>query len=102
MPDNCGLFHPASKTQRAPYEGDHTPPWRRPYVTGFGRCGVAGFPAYSSDTRDRTKEPLSRRETADGLGFVIVDVENGIKLGNLQQVMNLLGQVEQLQLSTLV
>jgi hypothetical protein len=68
-----------------------------------------GFPSavllvyvYSADTHERTMELLSCRETADCFSLFVVDVENGIKLGNLQQVMNLLGQVEQLQFSTLV
>lgn len=45
--------------------------------------------------------PLSRLETADGPSLVIVDVKNRVQLGNLQQIMNLLGQVEQLQFASL-
>ncbi len=35
-------------------------------------------------------------------GLVISDVEDGVQLGDLQQVMNFLGQVEQFEFSTLV
>src|SRR5579859_3476146 len=41
-------------------------------------------------------------ERADGLGFVVPDVEDGVQFGDLQQVMDLLGKFEQLQLAALV
>ena len=44
---------------------------------------------------------VSGLEAADGPCFIIVNVKNGVKLGNLQLVMDFLGQVEQLQLSSL-
>ena len=34
--------------------------------------------------------------------FVVFDVENGIELGDLQQVVHLLGEVEQLEISALI
>src|SRR5713101_2727536 len=41
-------------------------------------------------------------ERGDGLGFVVFDVEDGVELGDLEQVVDLLGELEQLQLATLV
>jgi hypothetical protein len=41
-------------------------------------------------------------EGSDGAGFVVLDVEHSVKLGELQKVMDLLGQVEQLQVSALI
>ena len=46
--------------------------------------------------------PLGFLEAGDAFGFVVVDVEDGIELGNLQKVMNLLGKIQKLQLSALV
>ena len=34
-------------------------------------------------------------------GFVVLHVEDGVELGDLQQVVDLLGQVQQLQLAAL-
>src|ERR1035437_1980468 len=36
-------------------------------------------------------------EGADGRGFVVPDVEDGVELGDLEQVVDLLGEVEQLE-----
>ena len=38
----------------------------------------------------------------DGAGFVVVDVEHGVELGELQDVLNLAGEVEQLESGTLI
>jgi len=46
--------------------------------------------------------PLGFLEAGDGFGFVVVDVEDGVELGNLQKVMNLFGKLQELQLSSLV
>ena len=46
--------------------------------------------------------PLSFLEAGDAFGFVVVDVEDGVELGNLQKVMNLFGKIQELQLSSLV
>ncbi len=43
--------------------------------------------------------PRGSKEAADRRGLVGVDVKHGVQLGDLQQVANLLGEVEQLQLS---
>jgi len=42
------------------------------------------------------------RKTADGLGLVVVHVEHGVELGNLEKIVNLFGKVQELELSTLV
>ena len=34
--------------------------------------------------------------------FVVFDVENGVELGNLQQIVNLFGEVQKLEVATLV
>ena len=39
---------------------------------------------------------------AHGCSFVVLNVEDGIQLGDLQQVVHFLGQVQQLQFATLV
>src|SRR5271169_1077930 len=44
----------------------------------------------------------SFRKTRDGFGLVVMHVKNRIELGNLQQVMNLLGEVKKFQLPTLI
>ena len=41
-------------------------------------------------------------EAGDTFGFVVVDIEDGVELGNLKKVMNLLGKIQKLQLSALV
>src|SRR5215469_11345234 len=41
-------------------------------------------------------------ERLDGGGFVVFHVEDGIELGDLQQIVDLLGQVQQLEFATLV
>lgn len=41
-------------------------------------------------------------ERRDGAGLVVVNVENGVELGQLQQVVNLLGQLEQFKDRALV
>ena len=46
--------------------------------------------------------PLGFLEAGDAFGFVVVDVEDGVELGNLQKVMNLFGKIQELQLSSLV
>jgi len=38
----------------------------------------------------------------DGAGFVVVDIENGVELGELEDVLDLLGKVEELEAGTLV
>jgi hypothetical protein len=38
----------------------------------------------------------------DGAGFVVLHVEDGVELGDLEQVVDFAGQVEQLQLAALV
>src|SRR5208283_1208875 len=38
-------------------------------------------------------------EGADGGGLVVPDVEDGVELGDLEQVVDLLGEVEQLELA---
>src|SRR5689334_21513508 len=38
----------------------------------------------------------------DGAGFVVVDVEHGVKLGELQNVFDLAGQVEQFESGALI
>jgi hypothetical protein len=42
------------------------------------------------------------REGLHGRGFVVFHVEDGVELGNLQQIVNFLGEVQQLQLAALV
>jgi hypothetical protein len=39
---------------------------------------------------------------AHSRSFVVFNVENGIELGDLQQVVHFLGQVQQLQFATLI
>src|SRR5215469_4231016 len=41
-------------------------------------------------------------ERLDRLAFVVLDVEDGVELGDLEQVVNFLGEVEQLELAALV
>src|ERR1700687_6199095 len=61
-------------------------------------------------TRYRVRWPCDSPETSawqllvggDGAGFVVVDVEDGVKLGELQNVLDLAGQVEQLESGTLI
>ncbi len=38
-------------------------------------------------------------ERSDGAGFVVGNVEDGVQLGELQQIVDLLGQLEKLELS---
>ena len=38
----------------------------------------------------------------DGAGLVVVDVEDGVELGQLQQVVDLLRELEQLEMSALI
>src|SRR6185312_8392442 len=38
-------------------------------------------------------------EGADGFGFVVFDVEDGVELGDLEEVVDLLGEVEELELA---
>ena len=47
-------------------------------------------------------EGLLLRERLYCRCFVVFHVENGVKLRDLQQGMNLLGQVQQLQLAALI
>src|SRR4051812_29522844 len=42
------------------------------------------------------------REGRDRLRFVVFDVEDGVQLGDLQKVMDLLGQVEQLEFAAAI
>src|SRR5579862_3652566 len=41
-------------------------------------------------------------EGCDGAGLVVLNVKDGVQLGDLQQIVDLLGQVQQLQLAALV
>jgi hypothetical protein len=41
-------------------------------------------------------------ESCDSDGLVVVDIEDGVELGQLKQVMNLLAQVQQFELSAMV
>jgi len=41
-------------------------------------------------------------KTGDGLGLVLVNVEDGVELGDLKQVVNLFGEIQKLQLPPLV
>ena len=41
-------------------------------------------------------------ESFDCCGFVVLHIEDGIQLGDLQQVVDFFGQVEQLQFATLI
>src|ERR1700760_4061109 len=41
-------------------------------------------------------------ERGDGGCFVVLNIKDGVKLGDLEQVMNLLGEVQQLQFAALV
>ena len=38
-------------------------------------------------------------ERGDGGGFVVLDVEDGVELGDLEKVVDLLGEIEQLELA---
>src|SRR3954468_8779226 len=42
------------------------------------------------------------RERLYCVRFVVLDIENGVQLGNLQKVVNLFGEIEQLQLSAAI
>src|SRR6185312_382168 len=57
-------------------------------------------------TRPRARTPVSpSQDLPEGLyrrRLIILHVKNGVKLRDLQQVMNFLGQLEQLQFATLV
>src|ERR1039457_4364188 len=46
--------------------------------------------------------PNGLREAADGRGFVVVHLKDGVKLRDLQQVFDALAQTEQLQLPPMV
>ncbi len=48
------------------------------------------------------KRILLLRERFYGRCFVILHIEDGVQLCNLQQVVNFLGEVEQLKFATLV
>jgi hypothetical protein len=41
-------------------------------------------------------------EGGDGAGFVVLHVEDGVELGDLQQVVDLAGQVQELEFAALV
>src|SRR6266567_2992538 len=50
----------------------------------------------------KRQAPISLPERLNRRGFVVPNVKNRIELGDLQQVVDLLGQIEQLQFATLV
>ncbi len=41
-------------------------------------------------------------ERFDGVRFVVLDVKDGVQLGDLQQVVDLFGEVEQLEIAALI
>src|ERR1700739_3670661 len=53
-------------------------------------------------TGDKRLEARRRLVRGDGAGFGVVDVEDGVELCELQNVLDLAGQVEQLESSTLI
>ncbi|HEY1209053.1 MAG TPA: hypothetical protein VGE85_06780, partial [Terracidiphilus sp.] len=46
--------------------------------------------------------PVRLLEGGDGAGLVVLDIENGVQLGQLQQIVHLLGQLQQLDLGLLI
>ena len=65
-----------------------------------------GKPTSEADSRvgprRHNKENRLLRERLDRGGFVVLHVEHGVQLGDLQQVVNFLGQVEQLEFTALI
>ena len=60
----------------------------------------AGWPFAVVSSREICSTGLLER--SDGAGFVVVDVEDGVELGQLQHVLHLLGQAQQLQGGALI
>ena len=54
---------------------------------------------WGTQTWNRGKVLLER---FDGRGFVVFHVEDGVELGDLEQIVDLLGEVQELQFATLV
>jgi len=52
----------------------------------------AGWP--SSDESSMGRCPVPLFEGSDGAGLVVLDVKDSIELGQLQQIVNLLGQIQ--------
>jgi hypothetical protein len=50
----------------------------------------------------KTKKDLGPSEGSHCAGFVVLDVENRVQLGDLQQVVDLLGEIEELKIPALV
>ncbi len=50
----------------------------------------------------RPLQDISLLEAFDSGGFIVLHVEDGVKLGDLEQVVHLLGEVQKFELSTLV
>ena len=69
---------------------------------GAGPSADGPAPTEISRAKPSAHRSLGLFKTADGLGLVIVDVKNGVELGNLQKIMNLFGEIQELQLSPLV
>lgn len=63
-----------------------------------------GHPAWRDGLFDLLWGPVLRvlLERSDCAGFVVVDVEDGIELCELEQVVDLLGQLEELHSGTLI
>jgi len=59
------------------------------------RGGAGGFAC-------RAVWPAVLGEAADGVGFVLMNVENRVKLGDLQQIFHTMSQTKELQVAALV
>ena len=70
--------------------------WRYPGVTSWNSMVPSGRARVASCCG------LVLTKSANSRSFVVFNVENGIELGDLQQVVHFLGQVQQLQFATLV
>src|SRR5579863_4148621 len=60
---------------------------------------------FRKDAKGRARDNVangSAAEGRDGPGLVVLDVEDGVQLRDLKQVVDFLGEVQQLQLATLI
>src|ERR1035441_9194376 len=72
----------------------------RSFSVEIGIEAILPMPGAASDSSPSCGS--RRLEGLDGLVFVFLDVEHGVELGDLQQIVDTLAQVHQLELTALI